>query len=926
MSALMDAVEDAGTHTMLIAGEAGIGKSRLVGEFTRRLDPRALVLVGRCPEFGTGGVAFAPFLAVLRTLARQVGVAEIATLLPPRPAVANWLPQLAAHTGGAGDSDRVRLFGETLTLLEQLATNRRVVLVLEDLHWADDASRELLTFLVANLAEGNVLLVGTYRPGDAGSLRALLAEVRRNPGVRALTLEPLTRHEVGRQLAALLGREPEPALITMAFQRSGGNPLFVEALRESPGAPPEELTELLLGFLTGVTGDGRAVLRVAAVLGSPIRHELLTAGADVGEDALRTALRELVDRRLLSTTEMGYEFRHVLIRQAVYNDLLPVERAALHARIAEVLRGEQGAQESPAELAHHAEAAGQSAEALSAYLSAAERAGVVAAERVRVLDRAVLLWDRVAEPERPTTVTKIDVLERILDAAIEGGTVERGIAAADAAIEIATAGAASGVEATRLARWYRQRALLRGGTGLGPGDDLARALALLQDATPTLERAEVLAQSAVVRIFGGDTEGTVDDARAALAVAQRFGASAVAARAHGCLGLASADRIDTASEHFADAHTAAAECGDPRVLLDVLTWESAVLVAAGRYRAAITAAQRGLRTAHEALRFAESAPILLVKWVQASAALGEWDEAGTLVDEAELQQVPPLSRAALRLCLGRIDLARGQVDAARAGAEVAERLLGDARWAFQYRLELRTLQCLLALETGDNDTAARILIDIVAADDAIATLTAHPHESWPLLVVAVDVPGAPAELIELAEALPATYSADAAHRADFRARSAPSAERWQLAAAAWHDLERPFEEARSLFGVAECRAAEGDREAAGSALRALMDLAAPLGAVPLTAAATQLAARARISLDPDSPETTPPTPSFGLTPRELEVLRLVSKGLSNRALAAELFISANTAGVHVSRILTKLSVATRTEAAAFAHDHHLLTN
>ncbi|MEV6773771.1 AAA family ATPase [Nocardia sp. NPDC051030] len=981
MSALLDTVGDEQKHTVLIAGEAGIGKSRLVGEFTRRLDPGALVLVGRCPEFGTGGVAFAPFLAVLRSLVRQVGVAEVAALLPPRPALANWLPQLAAHTGGgAPETDRIRLFGEILTLLEQLAMAWPVVLVLEDLHWADDASRELLTFLVANLADGEVLLIGTYRPGDAGPLRGLVAELRRNPGVRVFTLEPLTRHEVGRQLASLLDREPEPALITTVFERSGGNPLFVEALWQSPQNAPADLTDLLLGFQSGLSDKAREVLRVASVLGSPVRHDLLAGAADLAPDALHTALRELVDRQLLLATDTGYEFRHVLIRQAIYNDLLPIERTRLHTRIAEVLR-KSPADESGADLAHHTEAARLLPESLAAYLNAAAAPTALPAERLRLLDHALGLWDRVPAAEHPPGATKLAVLEDILDAAVESGATERGIAAADTALALHAAAASTdgGVMSTlgtavesgvaergmadadvalalrtaaastdggvmsapdgsaavraaddaRVARLYRQRALLRSGTGVGPGDDLARALELLPAELPSLERAEVLLQLAVVRIFGGDTEGTVEDARAALAIAEQFGASALAARAHGYLGLASAARIDTALAHFRDAHTAAEADGDPRVLLDVLTWESAVLVAAGRYRAAITAAQRGLRCAHAALRFSDAAPILLVKWVQALSALGRWAEARDLVEEAEFEQLPPLSRAALRLCQGRIDLARGDAEAARAGASAAEELLGDAHWAFQYRLELRTLQCLLALESGDSDSAARILTKVAAVEEAAERLNAHPHEAWPLLVVAGRMPNAPGELIELADSLSIAFPIDAAYHAVFTARMSPSADRWQHAVEGWHTLERPYEEAETLLAAAGYLAAEGNRDAAHAALRTVLDLATPLGATPLTAAATQLATRARIALDrapgeSPNPVAANPSPRFGLTPRELDVLRLVAKGLSNRSLAAELFISANTAGVHVSRILTKLGVSTRTEAAAFAHEHDLL--
>ncbi|MVU80992.1 AAA family ATPase [Nocardia sp. ET3-3] len=952
VSALVEAVSDPGTHAVLVAGEAGIGKSRLVGEFTERLDPGVLVLMGRCPELGTGGVAFAPFLGVLRGLVRQLGVTAVAELLPPRPALANWLPQLAVHTGGAAaEADRIRLFGEILTVLEQLALSRPVVVVLEDLHWADDASRDLLTFLAANLTEADSLLVGTYRPGEAGPLRGLVAELRRNPGVRVLDLHALTRHEVGRQLAALLHREPEPRLITAVFERSGGNPLFVEALGQSPEDVPARLTDLLLGFQAGLSPDAHTTVRLAAVIGTPVRHDLLAAAIDLPPGELHRALRELVDRHLLVPAYTGYEFRHVLIRQAIHDDLLPIERTRLHARLAEILSTAtlEPTADTLAELAHHAQAAGDLTQALTATWSAAAAAPATHPERLRLLEQILSLWDRVPDPRTLLGTTKLDVLEQIVEVAVAVGATERGIAAADAALAILDpdpSGSVAGFGAERLARLYRRRAYLRATTGAGPGGDLARALALLPEQGAGAERAEALVQSASARIFRGDAVGSAADARAALAIAQRLGIDALVARAHAHLGLAGAaaaevaagpvcaettrpNETDWALAHFARAHRAAAAAGDARIVVDVATWESAVLVAAGRYEAAIAAVRQGLRAAHESFRFSESAPILYVKWAQALAALGRWSEARTAVDETQLDELPPLSRAAMMLCFARISLAEGDCRAANEAALAAGRLLGDSRWAAQYRLELVALNCALALEAGDEDGAAADLTGVLAGAEGASTLFAHPHDAWPLVVLAARTAGAPAELLAMGDSLPTASPVDFAHRAVFIARLAGSAARWGDAVAAWRAVERPYDIATSLLGLAESTVAEGNRAEAGVVLRELVEIATRLGAAPLRQAAETMSERARIPLD-GSPKVPPKAPGgnvsgrFGLTARELDVLRLVAKGLSNRGLAAELFISANTAGVHVSRILTKLGVASRTEAAAFAHEHGLL--
>lgn len=977
MAVLLDAVGDPGVSAVLVAGEAGIGKSRLVAEFTARLGARPLVLTGRCPEFGSAGVPFAPFLALMRALLRELGVDGLAALLPPRPALANWLPRLALRTGGTGAFDRVRLFGEILTVLEHLAATRPAVLVLEDLHWADDATRDLLTFLVANLSGEDGVLVGTYRPEAAGPFRGLVGEMRRNPGVRVVELVTLTRHEVGRQLAALFEREPEPSLITTVFERSGGNPLFVEALGADPDRMPVDISDLLLGFLSGVSEDARTVLRTAAVIGSPIRHELLTVATELPAIQLNAAIRRTVDRQLLLTTETGYEFRHALIRRAIYEDLLPAERTQIHARLADCLADDESAT-GRTELARHAAAAGGTEQALTAYWAAA-RAVTAHPERLHLLEQVRELWDAVPAAEALTGITKSRLLEDILEDAIASGATAQGLAAADAALQLAEHGPVPDLHPHRLGALYRRRATLRGYTALGPGSDLSRALELSARQPFGLERAEVLSLSAATRAFNGDAAGVAEDATAALEIAEQFGATDLVARNHAYLALAYADRIDTALEHFASAYAAAAAAsngatgartahdvaladgtaaarsvtsaaaaevgagarsagvakpavgpkpvagvgpvgGDPAVVLEIATWEAAVLQAHGRYADAVAAVHRGLRAAHASFR---SAPILLIRWTQSLVALGRWDEACAAVDPAEFDRLPPLTRAALLLCYGEIGLARGDYTSARAQAVMIGHLLGDGAWAAPYRLRYLALESRLALETGDSMRASRILSD--GENVRAATLSAHPHEAWALAVLSARVEQPPAALTAAASTLPVSSPVDAAQRATYEAYSAATSEHWAAAARAWQDLGQPYEEAISLHAAAECAVAQGDREFATAAARQVIELAGRLGAQPLLDAVDRLARRARLVVDPAAPKATASTPDhLRLTARELEVLRLVARGMSNRAVAGELFISANTAGVHVSRILGKLGVATRTEAAAFAYANGLL--
>ncbi len=917
VAALQDAYRDPAVRTVLVAGEAGIGKSRLVAEFTTRVEARTVVLRGRCPEFGATGVPFAPFVAVMRALLRDRGVDGLTALLPvAQPALARWLPELAARSGAGTDTDRIRLFGEILTVLEQLASTRPVVVVLEDLHWADDASLELLAFLVANLAQRDLLLVGTYRPADCEPLRKLVAGWRRDPGVRLLAPAPLTKHEVGRQLAALLSREPEPGTIARVFERSKGIPLFVEALGPAPEDTPADLSELLLGYLSDLPDHTGSVLRLAAVAGSPIRHTLLEGATDLDAHALTAALRHLVDQQLLVATDTGYEFRHILLRDAVYDHLLPAQRKQLHAKLCQVLASDR-AQFPSGELAYHAYEAGDLPLALeSAWHAAADAESAGAhADQVRHLDRVLELWDRTPEAASRVGAARLGVLEAVVAACHRGGVIERGVAAADEALAAIDAA----IEPERAARLHHYRAGLRNQSSSGGEDDLLAALALLPADQPTVLRGEVLAELAAARAFSGDAAAAESDARAAADVAEQLGDQALAARAYAYLGLAAADRPEVALAHFERAHAAAR---DPGTLLTVVLWESALLVASGANEAAIATIQQGLRAAHETYRFVETGPILLVKWAQALTALGRWDEALDLIDESLTERLPPLSTAALLLCHARIMLARGDADAAETSTKSAQPLLGDRRWARQYQIQLHTVQSELAHAAGNPQRAAEIGAATLTADD----LATYHHEAWALAATVARTRCATMVLDAVTERLPVITAVDAAYRGTCRAVRSGRPADWTAAVSSWRALRQPYELARSLLESGEAELATGDRAAARTALRTVLELAGELQAPPLREQAEQLADRAGIVLDgpADRPPVAQRPSTAGLTPRELDVLRLVATGASNRRIAAELFISANTAGVHVSRILAKLGAATRTEAAAIARERGLL--
>ena len=899
LACLEAAARDPLVTAMLVSGEACLGKSRLVSEFLARLDPGTTVLTGRCPQLGADGVPFAPFLPVMRTL------------------------------GSAGLLSSIEMINE----LDRLSREHPVVLVVEDLHWADESSLDLFAFLIANLAQSGVLLVATHRPAADGRLRSMLAELRRLPSVTAVDLRPLTRHDVGRQLAALLGREPEPGFAGRVYERSQGYPLFVEALSDSPGETPADLRELLLAWMAGLPGDERAVLRAAAVAGSPAGHRLVAEVVGLPEQRAEDAIAALAAARLLVVHEADYEFRHVLFRQAVYEDLLPTARTRLHARLTAVLAADPSllpADSYSAELAHHATLAANWPAAITASWQAAEIAAGSGAlpEQIRQLARVRELWNKVPDAAADLPVSRLDLLERLAAASAQRGMTDLGLLVVDEALALA-----SQDPPYRIAKLLLLRARLAN-QAAGGQDDVRQALALLRpesalatdpDALAAL-RAQLLVELASGQMFSGDpatAAASASEALDAISHAGEHGDATLAARAHAVLGLAAASLQGAADAGTAAAMayfaTARSVSPDPATRLSVATWESAVLVAAGQYETAIEVIQQGLRAAHETFQFVEKGPVLTVKWVQALIALGRWPEALDLIEETLTDHVPPLSRAVLLLCHAKIKLAQGDQTAARESVQAAEPVLNQpaqSGWAGQYRLEFAAITADLA----DPDQAGCLLTDALTAADA----GPHPHVIWPMLAQAAKL-GATADAGALAATLPCTTKPDAACQLAVNAALTGQAAQWQQAADAWQELRQPFEQAQALLSAAHTHIVAGDRPSARIALQAALVIARALGARPLAEQAEQTARRAGLTVDAEATcAEGPARNSSGLTTRELDVLRLIAAGLSNRQIGTELFISTNTAGVHVSRILTKLGAATRTRAAAIARDRNLV--
>jgi predicted ATPase len=352
----LESVRQGEPAAVLIGGEAGMGKTRLISEFAAAARAAgAQVLSGACLELGAEGLPFSPFTALLRGLVRETGPAEITRILAGsgRPAqdLARLLPELAAADRAedrasiltAGEA-RAQLFEGFLNLLERLAALRPVVLVVEDAHWADRSSRDLLAFLIGNQRSlPGVLIVATFRSDElhrTHPLRPLLAELARVDWVERAELPRLTRGQADELATAILGHPPAPALADSVYLRAEGNPLFTEELMgcaSAYDAVPDTLADLLLQAVRRLPDRTQEVLRVASAGSGMTGDALLAQVTGLGPGDLAAAVRPAVAANVLVAGADGYTFRHALLREAVHGDLLPGEHAAVHTRFARAI-------------------------------------------------------------------------------------------------------------------------------------------------------------------------------------------------------------------------------------------------------------------------------------------------------------------------------------------------------------------------------------------------------------------------------------------------------------------------------------------------------------------------------------------------------------------------------------------------------------
>ncbi|MDX6703103.1 MAG: hypothetical protein QOF26_3329 [Baekduia sp.] len=959
---------------VLVGGESGVGKSRLVQEIARRsAADGARVLSGDCVDLGDAELAYSPLVGALR----GVGGDELEAVLGANArGLAALLPQVEgqAEVSTAAPLAQGRMFELLFGLLGGLGGERPLLLVVEDMHWADRSTRDFLTFLIRNARSERLVVVATYRTDEMHRrhpLRPFLAEADRAPAVTRVVLDRFTRDELVAQLTGILDERPSPLLVEELFTRAEGNPFFTEELVAAGGGHgdlrlPEDVRDTLMLRIESLTRDTQAVLRVAAAAGPRMRHGLLRHASELPDDALVVGLREAVVHHILVHEPESdvYMFRHALLREAIADDLLPGERGPLHAALGRALSEDPALSASgrgvAAELAFHWSAAHDLPAAFTASAQAGAEAERVAAfaEANAHFERAAELWDAVPAERRADGPSRIELLRRAADAAQLSGDQDRAAALtrrALALVDVERDPLTGAALHERLSRY-----LWTGGLSRDALEASGIAVALMPSDAPPAERARVLGTQAHLLMLLGRGVEAAERSEEALVLARAAGNRAEEGRILNTIGpsLAIIGRHDEGIAAMRVAREIAEEVGDLEEMTRAYVNLGEILDQRGHIAEAAAVARDGVARARlEGLR--GILPLLLAEMAHRLVRLGRWDEASAALDEALLApQAIGVGRAAALVERAELDALRGDgtqaerlvaeadaaqrqavgsmwtapATAARAAAAIWDGRPADVRAVVAQQLAggdeddamaayyLGPIVAVGARAEADLATRARATGDAQAEAEAIARAARLVREAeWP---ASPDTP--PEALLHLA-----TAAAD-----EQRARGVATPEAWADLATRWEEFGVPFQAAYARWRQAEATlAAGGARGDVAAVLSAAHAVSVALGARPLRAELEALARRARIPLEdgdavapPDGAATGEPSAAerVGLTARELDVLRLAAAGSTNREIGETLFISQKTVSVHVSRILAKLDARSRVEAAGMAQRLGLL--
>lgn len=943
---------------VLLSGDAGVGKTRLLMELRDlALAEEWQVVAGHCLDFGDSALPYLPFSEVLGRLATDLPdvVDAVAAV---HPVLARLQPgrRVLSATEGHGSSDdahsldRSDLFGAVHALLEAAADKCPVLLVIEDMHWADQSTRDLLGFLFSRPFDGSVAVVASYRSDDLHRrhpLRRQVAEWSRLRGVDRIALAPLPDDAVRALITELVPSGLSEKELADIVARAEGNAFFVEELTSAAATPgswvPADLADVLLVRLDRLDDNARQVVRTASASGRKVAHDLLEATSGLDATALEEGLRKAVEMNVLVSEGGRYAFRHALLGEAVYDDLLPGERVRLHRQYAVAL-SEGSTRGTAAELARHARLANDLDTALSASIRAGKEASTVGGpdEAAYHFQQALEL---LADPQR-CAATDVDVSKLVVataDALTASGDPERAIAVIQEQLDRLPDDASDVWRARMLSA--QANALYITETEGDPIVLSAQALALAPEGESPL-RARVLANHARILAALGRYDEAQTAGMDALALAERLDLNELASDAITTLGgLKKAGPKEGLRAALEEAVVRAERAG-------AIHAELRGRFFLGRSFEDWAEFDQAVAWFGSAIERAEAAGIPWApygfesRWQLAMVHLyrGDWDEVLRLTDVADATP-PPIPRAMLTPLRLHVEQARG------ADVEASAKALRKF-WTREGAIAIHAAE-LEMIAAGRRDDPAGVL---AVYGDAVTVLTRiwHPWFSARIRLAAVAIGAIAASLPRLSAAERAEqgvavdrlfadghnvldrYADPSGHwgpegRAWVKRLDAETLRaRWlagvdvptqEVLVETWREAETLFEDFGHVHELAAVRAGlAGILRAGGdlAAARGVGDLARTtahaLGAQPLL---DQLRA---LGSAPQRGDAT----SHALTAREREILALVADGRSNGEIGKQLFISAKTVSVHVSNILGKLGAAGRTEAAAIARRRGLL--